>query len=239
MSSSGKAWAVIVAAGSGVRFGAGVPKQFTPLAGKPLVLWSVEAFLGHSEVAGVTVVLPAEAVERPPKWLAELQSVILVAGGAERTDSVRLGLETVPPDIDLVAVHDGARPLISSAAIERVLEAVRPDQGAIGGRRVTDSLKEVDDAERVVAAPDRDRIWRAETPQAFPRDVILDAHRRAEAEGFHASDCAGLCQRYGIEVVMVEIEEPNPKVTRREDLEWVEAWVARSDMMGAQGRGNR
>jgi 2-C-methyl-D-erythritol 4-phosphate cytidylyltransferase len=198
------------------------------LGGKPLVLWSVEAFLGHEDVAGVTVVLPAEVAAEPPAWLADLRSVTLVAGGAERSDSVRLGLETVPEKIDKVAIHDGARPLITSEAIGRVLEAVRPDRGAVGGRRVTDSLKEANAEGVVVAAPDRERIWRAETPQAFTRELILDAHRRAAAEGFHASDCAGICQRYGIEVAMVEIEEPNPKVTRREDLDWVEAWMARS-----------
>lgn len=233
MSSSADAWAVIVAAGRGERFGAGLPKQFAPLAGKPLVLWSVEAFLGHARIAGLTLVVPAETIEAPPPWLAALDGVVLAAGGAQRIDSVRHGLETVPAEVEIVAVHDAARPLISRRAITGVLNAVRGDCGAAGGRKVTDSLKEVDDEGRVVGAPDRERIWRAETPQAFPRGTIVDLHRRAAAEGIHTSDCAGLCQRYGFNVVMVEIEEPNPKLTRPDDLAWVEAYLESQRRSGA------
>ncbi len=225
MSFSGKAWAVIVAAGRGARFSDEEPKQFAALAGKPMVLWSVEAFRGHAGVAGVTLVLPGGTVEAPPPWLTKLEGVALVAGGLHRTDSVRLGLLAVPDDIDLVAVHDGARPLVSGEAIDRVLDAARPGRGAVAGRRETDSLKEVDAERRIVGAPDRARIWRAETPQAFVRNDILEVHRRAEADGRHMSDCAGLCQLYGLEVVMVAVEEPNPKITRQEDMRWVEAYL--------------
>ncbi|NIR42926.1 MAG: 2-C-methyl-D-erythritol 4-phosphate cytidylyltransferase [Gemmatimonadetes bacterium] len=227
MSFSGNAWAVVVAAGRGTRFRGEGPKQFSPLAGKPMVLWSVEAFLDHPSVEGLALVLPLEMLEAPPAWLAELsdRGVRPVAGGAERTDSVRLGLAAVPAEAAAVAVHDGARPLITANAIGRVLAAVAPDRGAVAGRRAADSLKEVDESGRVVGAPDRRRIWQAETPQAFPRELIVQVHERAAAEGVHASDSAGLCQLYGIEVRMVELDEPNPKITRPSDLAWAEAWL--------------
>ncbi|MGD2151818.1 MAG: 2-C-methyl-D-erythritol 4-phosphate cytidylyltransferase [Gemmatimonadales bacterium] len=229
MSSSASGWAVIVAAGRGIRFGSGEPKQFAALAGKPLVLWSVEAFRAHPAFAGVTLVLPPTSVESPPAWLARLVSegLLLAAGGPERSDSVRLGLATVPEEIDYVAVHDGARPLISGAAITRVLERVGPERGAVAARRVTDSLKQTDAAGRVLGAVDRENLWRAETPQIFPRRPIVDVYRRAEADGVVASDSAGLCEHYGLDLVLVEIEDPNPKVTRPVDLQIAAALLAR------------
>ncbi|UCC72626.1 MAG: 2-C-methyl-D-erythritol 4-phosphate cytidylyltransferase [Gemmatimonadota bacterium] len=228
MSSSASNWAVIVAAGRGRRFGSGAPKQFTPLAGKPLVLWAVDAFRSHRSFSGVTVVLPREFVDQPPAWLQDLVSggVILAAGGAERTDSVRHGLATVPEQVELVAVHDGARPLISGGDISRVVEKAGPRRGAIAARRVADSLKVADAEGRMLRAVSRENLWRAETPQVFPRELIVEIHRRAESEGVVASDCAGLCERYGVDVVLVEIDAPNPKVTRRRDLQFVEAMLA-------------
>jgi len=225
MSSSASAWAIVVAAGKGRRFGSEGPKQFARLGGRPIVMWSVETFINHPSIEGVTVVVPSEYLESPPAWLEDLgaSGVSVLAGGAERTDSVRLGLLSVPAEVEVVAVHDGARPLISRDSITRVLEKVGPRNGAIAGRRVTDSLKDVDEDGRVVRAVDRERLWRAETPQAFPRELITDVHNDAEREGFHASDCATLCERYGLGVVMVEIGDPNPKITHQEDLDLAEA----------------
>jgi 2-C-methyl-D-erythritol 4-phosphate cytidylyltransferase len=230
MSSSARTWAVIVAAGRGVRFGSGEAKQFLPLAGRPTVLWAIDAFLTHESIAGLTVVLPRETVESAPDWLERLmaEGVTAVPGGAERTDSVRMGLATVPNDMELVAVHDGARPLISSEAISRVIDGTAAGRGAIAGRRVTDSLKEADGEGRVLRSVDRESLWRAETPQAFPRELIVDVYRRAEADGVVESDCAALCERYGIEVVLVEIFGPNPKVTHPRDLLLVEALLGQS-----------
>jgi 2-C-methyl-D-erythritol 4-phosphate cytidylyltransferase len=240
MSSSPETWAVIVAAGRGLRFESGAPKQFASLAGRPIALWALEPFRGHPAILGVTLVVPRESATRPPEWLAQSgrEGVRIVEGGTERTDSVRLGLETVPEDATLVAVHDGARPLISAEAITQVITAAGPDKGAVAARRVTDSLKRGDAQGRVTGSVDRESLWRAETPQIFPRALIIDVHRRAEAEGVSESDCAGLCQRYGIEIDLVEIEGPNPKITRPEDLAWAEAWVARHETGAAERRGS-
>lgn len=227
MNSSGKAWAVIVAGGKGRRFGSELPKQFAPLSGKPVLAWTLEPFLTHPAFAGVTVVLSPDRVGTPPGWLRSLEGTVLAPGGEARTDSVRQGLATVPAEAGWIAIHDGARPLITRPAISRVLEAARPRRGAVAGRKVTDSLKETDRDGRVVRALDRERLWRAETPQVFPRQLIVDLHREAEEEGFVASDDAALCERYGVEVVMVEISEPNLKITSAVDLDVAEAILER------------
>ncbi len=227
MPSSPNAWAVIVAGGQGRRFGATVPKQFAPLAGQPLVLWTVSPFRDHPAIDGVTLVLPPDYVKRPPPWLRRLEDngVAVVAGGERRSDSVRLGLAAVPPDVELVAVHDGARPLISEEVISRVLERAGPERGAIAARRMTDSLKEADESGQIVRSLSREHLWRAETPQVFPLKLLLEVHRRAESEGVHASDCAALCERYGVVAVLVEVEQPNPKITSPDDMRWAEAWL--------------
>lgn len=238
MRSSPDVWAVIVAGGRGERFGAQRPKQFTPVRGKPLAIWAIEPFLRHAAVRGVTLVVPPESAALPPVWMERLaqDGLVIAAGGAARTDSVRLGLETVPADVPFVAVHDAARPLITVEAISQVLAAVGPRRGAIAARRVTDSLKEIDAEGRVVRAVDRERLWRAETPQAFPRDLIVAIHRDAAADRVTESDCAALCQRYGVEVVVVEIGVPNPKVTRPEDLALVDSLLQRREADPGWGR---
>ncbi len=227
MSSSASAWAVIVAAGEGKRFGADVPKQFAPLAGQPVLLWTLAPFQNHPGLSGVSVVVPPEHAERPPSWLQRVRTagVKVVGGGQERTDSVRLGLASVPVHVEFVLVHDGARPLVTGRMISRVLERARPGHGVVAGRRVTDSLKEADAEGRIVRSVDRERLWRAETPQLFPRALLVEVHRRAEADGFTASDCAALGERYGVASVLVEIAEPNPKVTNADDLTLVEGWL--------------
>lgn len=239
MPSSTRTWAVIVAAGAGERFGGDAPKQFLPLAGRPLILWTLEPFLTHPEIVGVTLVVPEEYAARPPDWLAELHrhGVRLAAGGGSRSDSVRLGLETVAADVELVAVHDGARPLISAADITRVLDAADGETGAIAARPMRDTLKAVDAAGHIIRTVDREGVWRAETPQAFAREVLVEVHRRAVADGVVGTDCAALCERFGFAVKVVEMARPNVKVTTAGDLALAEAWLAARDReTGGRGR---
>jgi 2-C-methyl-D-erythritol 4-phosphate cytidylyltransferase len=227
MPPSRKAWAVVVAAGAATRFGGDTPKQFVPVAGRPLVLWALDPFLAHPTIVGITLVVPGEHAARPPGWLADLRrrGVRVAAGGRTRSDSVRLGLETASEDVELVAVHDGARPLITTAEISRVLDAADGATGAIAARPVRDTLKVVNDASRIVRTVDRDGLWRAETPQAFDREVLVEVHRRAAEDGVTGSDCAALCERYGFAVRVVEVRGPNIKVTTAQDLALAEAWL--------------
>ncbi len=231
MNSSANAWAVIVAAGRGKRFGGGEPKQFAHLAGRPMVVRALDPFRSHRSVLGVTLVVPPEHAERPPTWLSRLSDggVRVVPGGETRTDSVSLGLETVADSAQLVAIHDGARPLITSEAISLVLAAAGAERGAIAARPVTDSLKRADANGLILSSVDRDGLWRAETPQVFPRQLIIDIHSRARADRITESDCAALCQRYGVEIQLVEIPGPNTKVTHLADMALAEAWISQRE----------
>src|SRR5690625_3864478 len=181
--------AVIVAAGGAGRrmegTGGGVRKQYLELRGEPLILHSLRPFLTHPEVGAIVIALPPEDLEEPPAWLTELDPRIeLVAGGEERGDSVRNALARVPEKAKIVLVHDAARPLVDRATIDRTIEAAGRGVGAIAAIPLTDTLKEVDDEGRITSTPDRSRYWRAQTPQAFPRDLLIDATESALAAGF-------------------------------------------------------
>lgn len=217
--------AVVVAGGSGRRVGGGVRKQYLEVAGEPLLLRAVRPFLRHPGVGSVVVVLPPEDAASPPSWLAQT-GVRVVPGGEERGDSVRNGLLATPEDAPVVLVHDGARPFVSAEVITRVLEAARSG-AAIAAVPVADTIKEVDADGTVRATPDRSRLWAAQTPQGFPRALLLDVHARADAEGFRATDDAALCERYGIPVRVVEGDPGNLKVTRPADLDIAEALARR------------
>jgi 2-C-methyl-D-erythritol 4-phosphate cytidylyltransferase len=205
--------------------GGGVRKQYMEVGGEPILLRAVRAFTAHPGIGAVVVVLPAEDAASPPAWLLEL-GVTIVAGGEERGDSVWNGLLATPEDAETVLVHDGARPFVTTDVIGRVLEAARSG-ATLAALPVTDTLKEVAADGTVVATPDRARFWQAQTPQGFPRAVILEAHRRARAEGVRATDDVALCERYGIPVRVVEGAADNLKVTRPADLAVAEALARR------------
>lgn len=216
----------IPAAGVGARMGER-PKQYLELAGEPVLLRALRPFLAHDAVTCVVVALPPADAPAPPPWLAGLSGrVTLVAGGATRGDSVRAALERTPADVDVVLIHDAARPLVTAAVIDRCVEAAARGVGAVAAWPVTDTVKEVDEFGRVVATPDRGRFWRVQTPQAFPREMILQAYRAAATEGLEATDDAALVERYGGRVVVVEGAPDNIKLTRPEDLAVAETLLA-------------
>lgn len=218
-----RAAVVIAAGGSGRRMG-GVRKQYAELLGEPILLHSLRPFLAHPSVECAVVALPAEDAADPPASLTGLgERVVLVAGGAERGESVHRGLEAVPESVDVVLVHDAARPLVTREVIDRALAVAATGVGAVVGVPVTDTLKEVDAEGRIVGTPDRAVLRAAQTPQAFPRAMLLDAYRRAEQEGVVATDDAALVERYGGTVVIVEGAPENLKVTRPSDLVVAEA----------------
>ena len=216
-----KAAAVIPAGGSGLRMGGDVRKQYLTLAGEPILLRTLRAFLGHPAVDWVIVALPPRDVHAPPFPLPE--GVIAVPGGAERGDSVRAGLAAVPDAADVVLVHDGARPLVTRAVVDRVLGAAGKGVGAIAAVPVSDTLKRVDSDRAILETVERGGLWRAQTPQGFPRRMLVEAYRRAAEEGVAATDDAALVERYGGRVVVVEGDSRNLKVTRPEDLRVAEA----------------
>lgn len=222
----------MVAAGEGRRFGAGVPKQFRALGGTPVLLHALRPFLSHAAVDEVVVVLPAAEAARPPDWLAPLlgERLRAVAGGAERMDSVEAGLSALGPGAAVVLVHDGARPFPAGFVIDAVIAEARHGRGAVAAVPVTDTLKEAAPAPgpangRAVVARTvpRSGLWRARTPQGFPRALLEGAYRAARADRVSGTDDASLVERTGAAVVLVPDVETNLKVTTAEDLRLAEA----------------
>lgn len=210
--------ALVVAGGSGLRMGGGGGrrKQYADLLGEPVLARAVRPFSEHAAVRETVVVLPADDAARPPEWLLAL-GVRVTAGGAERSDSVRNGLAQLASDTDIVLVHDGARPFVRPELIDRMIAAARRGP-AIPAVRATDTLKRVDADGFVAATVDRSEIWQAQTPQAFPFGVLVEAHRRAVAEGWPSTDDSALCERLGHRVRVVEGDPDNLKITRPTDL---------------------
>lgn len=216
---------VIVAAGRGTRTGSEELKQFRWVAGKPMLLHSVQLFQNRADVAMVVTVLPRAYAGDPPPWLlqSDWERLLLSVGGATRGDSVRHGLEDLPPEAEIVVVHDAARPLVPDDVVGRVIDAARRGTAAVAALPVVDTLKRVDERHRVVETVVREQLWRAQTPQAFPRAMIIEAHRRAAEDGISATDDAALCERYGYPVVVVQGSERAMKITTEDDFARAEA----------------
>lgn len=205
--------------------GGDVPKQFLPIAGVPLLLHALRPFLSHPDVAQVIVVLPAMLAASPPEWLAALLSARLraVPGGSARMDSVAAGLNALPPVCSIVLVHDGARPFPDPRVIGLIISEARRGAGAIAAVPVTDTLKEAERQpfgalQRIARTLPREGIWRAQTPQGFPRSMLEAAYADARALDVSGTDCASLVERIGGEVVMVSDVPTNLKVTTPGDL---------------------
>jgi 2-C-methyl-D-erythritol 4-phosphate cytidylyltransferase len=206
-------WTVVVAGGSGTRFG--LAKQYERIGGQRMIDRS--AGVAAEAGAGVVVVVPAADVERERDAMS---TATVVAGGSTRSESVRAGLAAVPVDATIVCVHDAARPFASLALFEAVAAAVRAGaDGAIPGLPVTDTIKVVDVERAVVATPDRASLVAVQTPQAFRADVL----RRAHASGGEGTDDAALVEALGGRVVVVDGEADNRKITHPEDLAWADA----------------
>lgn len=220
-----RAAAVIPAAGAGRRMG-GRRKQYLELQGEPLLLHAIRPFLQHARVDWVVVALPAEEMARPPLFLPD--GVTVVAGGAERGDSVRLALEAVPAAADIVLIHDAARPLVTRDLVDRALRAAADGVGAVVAVPVADTLKRVGEDGVIERTVERRHLWRAQTPQAFPREMIVSAYARAREDGVSGTDDAALVERYGGRVVVVEGAGRNIKITTPEDLRLAELLMGES-----------
>jgi 2-C-methyl-D-erythritol 4-phosphate cytidylyltransferase/2-C-methyl-D-erythritol 2,4-cyclodiphosphate synthase len=227
--------ALVVAAGRGTRLGGPRPKQYLPLAGKPLLRHSLEALTAHHAVDRVRVVYhPADSADYDAASHG-LDLLPPVAGGAARQESVRLGLESLAPLApERVLIHDGARPFLDHAVIDRVLAALEDAPGAIPALALRDTVKRGLDG-RIVETVERSALWRAQTPQGFHYDAILAAHRAAA--GSEISDDAAVAERAGLAVRLVAGSETNLKVTTADDLAAAERTLAarQGDIRTGQG----
>jgi 2-C-methyl-D-erythritol 4-phosphate cytidylyltransferase len=221
--------AVIVAAGRGARLGGSLPKQYLPIAGVPMLLRSLRPFVSHPEVRQVVLVLPEAEAAAPPAWLAPHlgECLRLVAGGAERGDSVAAGLAALDAACGVVLVHDAARPFVTRDVLDAVIGAARDGVGAVPAVPVADTLK-AEGAPGVVARTvPREGLWRAQTPQGFPRAMLEEAHARARADGVRGTDDAALVERIGGVVRLVPGDPRNLKVTTPDDLALAEVLAER------------
>jgi 2-C-methyl-D-erythritol 4-phosphate cytidylyltransferase/2-C-methyl-D-erythritol 2,4-cyclodiphosphate synthase len=210
---------IIVAAGRGSRVGTAVPKQLLDLGGRSILRRSVDAFDRHPRVAELVVVLPAELVGDGPALVGTTDRPCrFVAGGERRQDSVRHGLQALPAAIDLVLVHDAARPFAAAALIDRVIAEAGASGAAIPALAARDTVKRVDPDRRTVRDTlPREEIWLAQTPQAFRREVLATAVALGEA-GAEGTDEAVLAERAGHTVTVVPGDARNIKITTAEDL---------------------
>jgi 2-C-methyl-D-erythritol 4-phosphate cytidylyltransferase len=218
---------IVAAAGRGTRIGGDLPKQFLPLQGVPILLRAVRPFASHPDVAQVVVVLAPADAESPPAFLAEMEgeALAITAGGRERSDSVAAGLRALQAGCEIVLVHDGARPFVDRGVIDAVIAYARAGDGAVAAIPVSDTIKEAMGTDPTVIGRTVPRagLWRAQTPQGFPRRLLEQAYARAGAGASGATDDASLVEDCGGTVRLVPDSPRNIKITTREDLAVAEA----------------
>ena len=224
---------MVLAAGRGERFGGSVAKQYQLIGGVPMVLLALRPFTSHPDVAQVVLVLPAEDAANPPTFLSALPvipafpALTIAPGGDHRGDSVRSGLSALRSECTVVLVHDAARPFVDRGVIDAVIALARGGEGAVPAVPLSDTLKEASAADSTLIrrTHPRARLWRAQTPQAFPRKVLEEAHARAASCGHRATDDAALVEAMGVPVRLVPDSTRNLKITTREDLALAELLV--------------
>ncbi len=213
--------AIIVAAGSGTRFGSEVPKQFLEINGKPVVAHAIERFAESSLIDEIVLVVPEAEIKRFQGKYPKLVKV--VAGGSSRAASVRHGLDAISIETGIVAVHDGARPLVSIKEIDAVINTAIEDGAACLVGCVTDTIKEYHDG-LVTGTLDRRGLRRALTPQAFRAEILHEAFASAEPDESITDECS-LIERLGHEITAVLGSPRNIKITHPDDLKIAELFL--------------
>jgi 2-C-methyl-D-erythritol 4-phosphate cytidylyltransferase/2-C-methyl-D-erythritol 4-phosphate cytidylyltransferase/2-C-methyl-D-erythritol 2,4-cyclodiphosphate synthase len=226
--------AIIVAAGEGRRIGGNTPKIFLPLCGRAMILRTLDRFFSASTISSIVVVVAADQLNYAEAMLqadgaSRARPWVLQSGGATRQESVRRGLEKAGADADIIAIHDGARPFVSSALIDRCVEAARDKGAVVVGLPVRDTIKIVAEDRWVAATPPRASLWEIQTPQVFRREIIAEAHAWAARETIEATDDATLVEKKGGRVFLLDGEKTNFKITLPDDI-----WVA--ETLIRQGR---
>jgi 2-C-methyl-D-erythritol 4-phosphate cytidylyltransferase len=215
-------WAVVPAAGRGARFGGGVPKQYAPVGGEPLIAHTLHALLSHPAVEGAMVVLAGDDAHWPGWNALDAKPILHCTGGDERCDSVLAGLDALPESVradDFVLVHDAARPNLALADLDRLLELGRGDPvGAILASPVRDTLKRAGDDGGIDGTEPRERLWRALTPQLFRRLQLGRALQAAREAGIAVTDESMAMERQGLRPLLVEGRDDNFKITTPADL---------------------
>jgi len=231
--------AVIAAGGSGTRIGAGLPKQFLHIGGRPILVRTVQSLLALERLVQVVIALPEEHIPLAEEMLSCWSwtvPVVCIPGGTTRQESVRLGVQHTPPDVDLLLVHDAVRPFCEPGMLQRVVEAAWQTGGAIPGLPATETIQRVSRRGRVLKSPPRDELYAIQTPQCFHAAILRSALERAFREGFEGTDESSVVRRAGHPVTVVEGSPENIKITRPLDLAIAESLVARDRARVARPR---
>jgi len=219
---------ILPAAGRSTRFEAKNrrKKPFVDLNGRPVWVRAAEAFVNRDDVTQTLIVVSPDDLE----WFKEkfrpnlaFMDISIVAGGAERADSVENALQQVRDDIDFVAVHDAARPLIASVWIDAIFAAAETSGAAIPALKVASTVKQVNDQQQIETTVPRDQLWLAQTPQVFARELLFEAY--AKRDHFQATDDAQLIEQLGHAIAIVEGSPMNFKITTAEDFKMAEAII--------------
>ncbi len=217
----GAVGAIIVAAGKGSRMGLGYNKVLASLCGKPVIDWTLKSFVHSGIIDRLILVISPEdegAMAQVCQNYIDQMEIAMVFGGEDRQDSVYNGLKALDDNVDVVLIHDGARPFIDRDLIERSVDQAHIHGAACSGMPVKETIKIVDEVNVIRSTPDRSFLWSAQTPQAFKKDIILEAYSLAFEKGIRATDDACLAERAGYSVAMFEGDYRNIKLTSSEDL---------------------
>jgi len=231
-----KTTVLVPAAGMGRRMGVSINKQYLDLAGRPILAHTLELFQHHPSIDSIYPILPADESAYCQAQIVDRYGFSkvrqIVTGGAERQDSVLNGLRVLEDDgatsETIVLIHDGVRPLFNPELIPQLIETAKTQGGCIVGVPVKDTIKEVS-AGQISATPERQKLWQAQTPQAFRFDLIMQAYESAERDGFLGTDDASLVEQLGEPVMMLEGTYRNIKVTTPEDLVIAAALLQRQE----------
>jgi 2-C-methyl-D-erythritol 4-phosphate cytidylyltransferase len=215
---------IIPAAGMGVRAGLGQPKQYKTLAGVPLLLRTIRPFSSHPAVRQIVVALPPDDAAAPPDWIDELtgEALKVSKGGETRAHSVRNALAEMDLSCSVVLVHDAARPFVSRDVIDRLVERVRQGHSCLAAIPMSDTVKRADGKNVVAETVDRSNLWRAQTPQGFPRKILESAYEKAREDLEGITDESSLLERHGFDVELVADDPGNFKLTLPSDFELAE-----------------
>ena len=221
--------AIIVAAGSGKRFGSEKPKQFLDIAGKPLIFHTLEQFENCSDIDEIILVLSKDEIENF-ETLAENQNLKklkkIIAGGKTRAESVFNGLKAVDKNCEIIAVHDGARPLVSREEISDTIEKAKQTGAACLVAKVTDTIKKIEN-DKIAATIDRETLRRALTPQCFKIEILQAAFENTDLSEAVTDECF-LVEKLGFEIAFVDGSAKNIKITTREDWILAEMLIKRA-----------
>jgi len=222
--------AIVVAAGDGSRIGGATSKTYLPIAGRALVLRTLDRFFASQSVENVIVVVAGKDLRRCEALLKADSALrgrpwMLQTGGGSRQESVYRGLQKLAPDCEIVLIHDGARPFVSPALIDRCVETTRTKQAVVVGMPVRGTFKVVSQRRQILSTPSRESLWEIQTPQVFQRGLIIEAHKSAARRGLQGTDDATLVEEIGQPVFVLDGEPTNIKITLPEDLIFAEALI--------------